>query len=341
MAEAIQTAAGIAGQRVLITGGAGFIGRHLVDAVARDAAEVRIFDDLSTGQRPEALASNVRLIVGDIRDAEALRAAAVGVDLVIHLAAAVGMQRAHARADEAYDISDRGTATVLAETGRTPVVLMSSSAVYGLETVGLADERTPLDESAALHYDAGKQGYACGKQRVEVLGQAARADGRAVMIVRPFNVVGPGQVGTYGMVLPRFIAQARAGEALTIFGSGSQTRSFGAVWTFVEVLTKLIERPEAWAADATPVNIGTDTETSVLRLAEIVRSACGSSSPLAFRPYESIYPGKRDVQSRRPDLRRLEALIGRVEWPDLETVVRRMLALARDASMATVTPASV
>lgn len=314
-------------KRVLVTGGAGFIGRHLVRGLATAGFAVRILDNLSTGCRQAVPAIDcVDLVVGDVLDREAVRHAAKGADLVVHLAAIVGMRQVHSDPAHAFRVSDEGTANVLEATGNVPILLMSSSAVYGLRLSAHADETITPRWEDALRYDGRIRGYACGKQRLEELGRDAMARGRHVILLRPFNVVGPGQVGTYGMVLPRFVRQALAGEPLIIHGDGQQTRCFSDVRTFVDCTIRLLCLTEAWRPDQNPINVGTTTATKILDLAKLVLGATQSSSEIIFTPFSSIFPGMEDVKERRPHVDRLHKLLGSVSWRGIESIVREVMA---------------
>jgi UDP-glucose 4-epimerase len=312
--------------KILVTGGAGFIGRHLSAALQQAGVEIRVLDNLSTGT-PDNLFADTELLVGDVRNRADVHAAVADVDCIIHLASVVGMRLAADEANLAYDVAVNGTTTVLNESGAVPVVIASSSAVYGLD-----DGATPRAEADALDYrellvsDGGHRGYVSGKWQKEALGMRAARSGRAVMIVRPFNVVGPGQTGLYGMVLPNFIRQALAGTALTVFDDGEQTRSFSCVHSFAATLLRLLACPHAWLSGSNIVNIGNPQATRIIDLACLVIAATDSSSGIEFVPYQEIFPGRRDTRARRPDCNRLEELIGPTDWPAIETVVDGVVA---------------
>jgi UDP-glucose 4-epimerase len=291
-----------------------------------DGRRVTVLDDLSTGTLdnlpPHAA---LEVVVASVLAEPALRAAARGVTAVHHLAGVVGMALATRRPAHAHAVSEQGTRLLLAATGDAPVVLYSSSAVYGFSLADGAREGAPLDERDVLAYDGGAPGYASGKLALERLGREAATAGRRVLTVRPFNVVGLGQSDAYGMVLPTFLRHALRGEPLPVHGDGRQRRAFGDVRTFVDSVLRLADTPAAFDADGGVVNVGAPEGTSVLDLARLVLAETGSSSPLRFLPYAAAYPGRRDVRARVPDVTRLLGLLGPVHWPAVREIVRGML----------------
>ncbi|MEU8947830.1 NAD-dependent epimerase/dehydratase family protein [Streptomyces sp. NPDC048489] len=321
-------------QPVLVTGGAGFIGSRLVRLLATAGHRVRVLDDLTTG-RAESIASlpGVTLDRGSVLDPDAVVRSAHGTRLILHLAGIVGMRLATGQAEHAYAVGHHGTANVLAHSGETPVVLVSSSAVYGLSdsTAALRDD-LPVDRSVPLTYDSGTPGYATGKWEMERLGREASHQ-RPVLVVRPFNVVGPGQRGRYGMVLPTFLRQATTGGPLTVHGDGTQRRCFTDVDQFTRRLLELADTDAAWQPDANVVNIGSTTETSIGDLARLVLDATGSTADVVHVPYESVFPGRTDVTGRVPRLDRLTAAVGETEWLSAASLVRKTAQARRAGSM--------
>jgi len=308
-------------KRVLVTGGCGFIGRHLVRRLAGAGCDVVVLDDLTTGILDGTRnVADVRL--ASILDADAVRDAVRGCDLVFHLAGLVGKQLVHRDPGSTYRVSVDGTRNLLDLAPEIPTVIFSSSAVYGVEATGPVTEDAAGDMALALAYDGGTAGYACGKLEMERMARDAAARGRRVLVVRPFNVVGPGQTGQYGMVVPRFVRSALAGEPIVIYDDGTQVRSFGHVNTFVSVLLTLAGKQDAWLARDPVVNIGSPHSTSILNLAGTVKAVTHSRSAIAHVPYETAFPGERDVRERVPDLARLRALTGDIAWPDMEMIVR-------------------
>lgn len=310
---------------VLVTGGAGFIGSWLVERLLARGYTVRVLDDLSTG-RAENLPPAAELVVGDVLDPVAYRAALQGIHAVFHLAGVVGMRLAHAHKRYAYQVATEGVDPLFAAFAG-PVVLASSSAVYGLTDDAAVDEDFPITDESVRRYDGEDVGYALGKWHMERKALSHAAGGQKILIVRPFNVVGPRQTGTYGMVVPTFVKLALAGEPLVIHDDGLQTRCFGHVRTFVDAVLDLAECEGSWNPERCVVNVGNDEPVSILALAEIVREETGCAVPIEFIPYKDVFPGRSDVRDRRPDSTRLGALLGQVpQWPSMREVVRDILA---------------
>ena len=311
--------------RYLVTGGAGFIGSHLVDRLRSRGHRVTVLDDLSTGRR-ENLGRDpgVDLHVGGIEDQAAVARAIEGCDLVFHLAAAVGVRLVHDHPLRAIRSVVRGTEVVLeaaAERG-LPVLLTSSSEVYGAST------RVPFREDDDILLGPTTRvrgGYACAKALAEWTARAMAGElGLRACVVRLFNTVGPRQRGRYGMVLPRFCGQAARGEPLTVYGDGAQTRSFAHVADVVTAMLALIESPPAFGS---VFNVGSDLEISILELAELVRHCADSRSEVVCSPFDEVYPGGAvDIPRRVPDLGRLRAMTGFSPAISLEQTVRDVLA---------------
>jgi UDP-glucose 4-epimerase len=321
------------GRRVLVTGGAGFIGSHLVARLLERGARVTVLDDLSSGARANLpSADDVRWLEGCVTDARLVRSAGPA-DLVVHLAGVVGMRLAWRERERAFRIADTGTRTLLAETGPAPVLLCSSSAVYGLDAATPSSERVRIDPAALLDYDGGAPGYGSGKWRLEQLGREAARAGRPILIVRPFNVVGPRQTGAYGMVLPTFVDRALHRLPLQVHDDGKQTRCFSDIGTFTECLVRLVSAPDGWAAGGRTMNVGTTVPTAIGELAQMVVEETGSGAGIEFIPYTSTFPGHRDVRARIPDIRRLRALLGEVEWPGVRGVVRDVIESQRASEL--------
>jgi UDP-glucose 4-epimerase len=312
-------------RKTLVTGGCGFIGSHLVARLLDERDQVSVLDDLSTG-RYENLPRSPRLTfhLGTVLDASAVQRAAAGVDRILHLASVVGVRLASSRQDLAYRVAVEGTSTVLAATAGRPIVLFSSSSVYPDVHQRALHESDPLSTEAALLYDGGQPGYACGKLGLEQLAAKESRKGRPVLIVRPFNVVGARQASAYGMVLPTFIENARASRPLRVYDDGEQARTFADITVFVDCLFGLIDRDRAWMPPENTFNIGAAESTTINRLADLVRDATGARVPLVYVPYEVDFPGRRDVRSRLPDLTRLETILGPLAWPSVADIVRRL-----------------
>jgi UDP-glucose 4-epimerase len=288
--------------RVLITGGAGFIGSHLADSLLGEGHRVAIIDDLSTGS-----AENVAHLISHsaftfhrdtIFHCELLDSLIAHSDIVYHLAASVGVKRIIQEPVETIDTNVAGTELVLrlaARHGRR-IVFASTSEVYGKST------QLPFREEGDLVLGATSQSrwsYACSKAIDEFLALAwHRQNGLPVTIARLFNTVGPRQRGRYGMVLPTFVRQALLGEAITVYGSGEQTRCFTHVADIIEGLTAIAHHD---ATIGEIYNLGSTSEIAINQLAQLVLETTASRSPIVHVPYEQAYaPGFEDMQRRLP-----------------------------------------
>jgi len=298
--------------RVLITGGAGFIGSHLVDHCLARGDTVKVIDDLSTGARKNLAAhagdSALELVVDSVLSEPVLDELVAASDAVFHLAAAVGVQRVVDDPVGTIELNVHGTEAVLRATARhaRPVLIASTSEVYGLS------QDVPFREDGHLVFGAtslSRWSYACSKALDEFLALGyARQRGSEVVIARLFNTVGPRQTGRYGMVLPRFVRQALAGEPLTVHGTGLQTRCFGYVLDVVPALTRLLESP---TARGEVFNLGSQEEISMLDLARRVLEITGSSSRIVMVPYSQAYgEGFEDMPRRVPDIAKARAEVG-------------------------------
>jgi nucleoside-diphosphate-sugar epimerase len=298
--------------RALITGGAGFIGSHLSDALIAQGHEVLILDNLSTGS-----ITNIAHLKGrpgfeyfiDSVDNEPLLAELIDrADVVFHLAAAVGVKLIVEQPVHTIETNVHGTEVVLKHANKKKklVVIASTSEVYG------KSNDVPFREDADLVMGPTPKhrwAYACSKAIDEFLALAYWKERKLpVIIVRFFNTVGPRQTGQYGMVIPNFVRQALAGEPITVFGDGKQSRAFTHVTDVVGALVRLVNEP---AAIGQVVNIGNIVEISIEGLAERVRKLSGSTSIIKYIPYEEAYEsGFEDMPRRVPDLTRIEGLIG-------------------------------
>jgi len=296
----------------LITGGAGFIGSHLVERLHLDGWRITVIDDLSTG-RPENLAAfhdrpRFRFLPGDAGDPRLLKEHVPAGGVVFHLAAPVGLHKVLAAPDRVITEGIACMQNVLdaAAAARARVVLASSSEVYG------KGGRVPFHEDDDLcpgPTSRGRWAYALMKASQESMALARHRRGEVnAVVVRLFNVVGPRQTGRYGMVLPRFISRAEAGEPLLVHGDGCQTRTFLHVLDAVEAFLSLVEHP---AAGGEVLNIGGEEEISILALARRVIAETASSSPIRLLPYADAYPeGYEDVPRRIPDIGKIKSLTG-------------------------------
>lgn len=299
-------------RRTLITGGAGFIGSHLVDYLLARGDQVLVLDDLSTG-RADNLAHHVGnpsldVTIGSVTDPETVASLVGDCNRVFHLAAGVGVRLLADEPGKMLDENVHGTATVLRCCARagTPVLLASSSEVYGKSPA------LPQHESADVVLGPPTElrwSYACSKAVGEYLAHAYhRTVSLPVVVVRFFNTVGPRQRGRYGMVIPRFLAQAEAGKPITVYGDGTQTRCFCHVGDSVQAATALIENPEAFGQT---VNVGSRGRVTMDALARLVKEMTNSTSEIINVPFETAYrPGLNDIQHREPDISRLVELTG-------------------------------
>ena len=312
--------------RMLLTGGAGFIGSHLAHKLLGAGHDVFVLDDLSTGSidNIEPLKTHPRFgyAIDTITNAPLLAEHIDRCDVVFHLAAAVGVRLIVEAPVRTIETNVAGTEIVLrhAVKKRKLVVITSTSEVYGKSTA------LPFREDADLVLGSTHQhrwAYACSKAIDEFLALAYWKEHRLpVIIVRLFNTVGPRQTGRYGMVIPNFVRQALAGDPITVFGPGTQTRSFGYVGDVVRGIVALANEPRA-VGDV--FNLGNDGEITIRELAELVRTMTASDSEIVMIPYEKAYEsGFEDMPRRVPDLTKAKNLIGyepRVPLPEILTEV--------------------
>ncbi len=298
---------------ILITGGAGFIGSHLADALLDRGDSVAILDDLSTGsfENIQHLQENPRFsfAIEALRNSLALDRLASQADAIVHLAAAVGVQLVVKHPTETIETNVLGAHAVLriARRYRCHTLIASTSEVYGKSAAAPFSE----DDDLLLGPPSrSRWGYAASKLLDEFLGLAAHREfGLPVTITRFFNTVGPRQTGRYGMVVPRFVNQALRGEPVTVFGDGSQSRCFCHVSDVVRALAALLDRPAVTAGQI--YNIGSDHEVTIIDLAEQVIERADSTSSIRYIPYQEAYaPGFEDMRRRVPDITKIRAAIG-------------------------------
>jgi len=298
--------------KVLITGGAGFIGSHLAERLLDRGDQAIALDDLSTGSMANVEHLEGRpgfsVRVGSALDPPLVRELVDRADVTVHLAAAVGVRLIVERPVHTIETNVRATEVVLdaAAKKQKMVILASTSEVYG------KSPKVPFTEDDDLCLGPttrSRWAYACSKALDEWLGLAYWNEKKVpVIVLRFFNTVGPRQTGRYGMVLPNFARQALKGEPITVFGDGRQSRCFGHVKDTVESLLRLVATP---AAVGQVFNIGANEEVTILELAERVRAATNSSSPITLVPYEDAYSeGFEDMFRRVPDVTKLERAIG-------------------------------
>jgi UDP-glucose 4-epimerase len=314
--------------KVLITGGAGFIGSHLADRCLKEGWPVSVIDDLSTGsfaniahlQYHPRFSYVIDSVLNDSPVAEMVESC----DIVFHLAAAVGVRFIIERPIHTIETNVHGTERVLraASKKRKRVVIASSSEVYGKST------KVPFEEDDDLVLGPttkDRWGYACSKALDEFLGLAYYHERQVpVTIMRLFNTVGPRQTARYGMVLPNFVRQALVDEPIAVFGSGQQSRCFGYVADAVECMVRIARNP---STTGEVINIGNDEEITMNDLAKLVKQRLGSLSEIVHIPYEQAYrSGFEDMNRRVPGLRKLTRLLGYRPSTPLTTILDNIAA---------------
>jgi UDP-glucose 4-epimerase len=305
--------------RVLITGGAGFFGSHLAEALLQRNHEVFILDDLSTGSieniRDLKAHRGLQYWIDSVKNKPLLAELVDECDIIVHLAAAVGVRLIVDSPVHTIETNVNGTEIVLkaASKKKKLVLVASTSEVYGKST------RVPFREDDDLVLGAttkGRWSYAASKALDEFLALAYWKEKRLPVIIgRFFNIVGPRQASRYGMVLPNFVSQAMADADVTVFGTGQQSRCFCYVGDAVQAVLKLLEKPEAVGEI---FNIGSDSEISIENLARSVIERLGSKSKIQYIPYEKAYEeGFEDMARRKPSLEKIQALTG---WRPVTTL---------------------
>lgn len=316
-------------RHTLVTGGAGFVGSHLVERLLARGDHVTVVDNLSTGRRANLDAApdryRLRFIEADLKDALAAFDPAERFDEIYHLAAAVGVQLVMDDPIRGIETNIEQTAALLRFAadrgpagGPAPTLLTSSSEVYGKSA------HSPFSETDDVVYGpttVTRWSYACSKAIDEYLALAYHRQHRLpAVVVRLFNTVGPRQVGDYGMVLPRFVKAALRGDPIEIYGDGSQSRCFCDVRDVAEALPRLLG---ASAARGGIFNVGSDRPITIGELADLVIRTLGSRSLKRVVPYSEAYPaGFEDLKQRRPDLRRVRGMIGFEPRRPLEETIR-------------------
>ena len=313
--------------RVLITGGAGFIGSHLADHLLNRGDKVVLLDDLSTGRLANidhlTGSSDAEFVLGSILDADLVDNAISGVDAVFHLAAAVGVNLIVEKPLESLMTNIRGTETVIEKAHKYDkrLLVMSTSEIYGKNT---SDSLSEEDDRILGSPLKSRWSYSEAKAIDEILAYTYwREKGLETVIIRLFNTVGPRQTGSYGMVIPRFVGQALRNEPITIFGDGNQTRCFCHVGDVVEGLVALSEHPEAFGK---VFNLGGGEEISIRELAERVIELAGSKSGLEFIPYDAAYEaGFEDMERRVPNTNKARQLVGFSPSAGLDDIIRSVI----------------
>jgi len=319
--------------RVLITGGAGFIGSHLADAYLARGDEVFVLDDLSTGSidniRHLRAHPRFHYTIESIHHAPTVAELVDQCDVVFHLAAAVGVRLIVESPVRTIETNVHGTEVVLAQANKKKkkVLIASTSEVYGVS------DQVPFREDGNLVLgptSKGRWSYACSKAIDEFLALAYWRERKLpVVIVRLFNTVGPRQTGQYGMVVPTFVKQALTGRPITIHGDGSQSRCFADVSDVIGALVVLMEQP---AAVGEVFNIGSDEEVTIRALAERVKALTGSHSEIICLPYEQAYgEGFEDMPRRVPDISKIGNLIGYRPTKSLDQILQGVVDYFRDS----------
>lgn len=316
---------------VLITGGAGFIGSHLSDALLEAGHRVHVIDDLSTGS-----IANITHLKGHERfsytvdsvENEPLLAELIDqADVVFHLAAAVGVKKIVEEPVATIENNVHGTEVVLRQANKKKklVVIASTSEVYGKSTdVPFNEEQDLVMGPTHKH----RWAYACSKAIDEFLGLAYYKEKRLpVIIVRLFNTVGPRQSGQYGMVIPNFVRQALLGKPITVYGDGDQSRSFTYVGDVVRALMALVAEPKAVGQ---VFNIGNGEEITINALAEKVKAMTGSRSDIVRIPYDEAYEsGFEDMPRRVPDISKIRGLVGYEPRVGLDQILTEVIEFMR------------
>jgi len=317
--------------KALLTGGAGFVGSHLAEALLGQGHAVHVIDDLSTGSIDNIVhlkgRPGFRYVVDSIMNESLMAELIDQCDVVFHLAAAVGVKLIVEAPVRTIETNVHGTEIVLTHASKKNklVVIFSTSEVYGKSTA------IPFREDADLVMGPTPKhrwAYACSKALDEFLALAYWKERRLpVVIVRLFNTVGPRQTGRYGMVIPNFVQQALMGLPITVYGDGRQMRSFAYVGDVVNALIALVEKPEAIGE---VFNIGNSEEVAIGELAARVKAMTGSASEIVLIPYDQAYEaGFEDMPRRVPDLSKIRRFIGYAPTIGLDEILRRVVEHSR------------
>lgn len=309
--------------KILITGGAGFVGSHLADKLIGQGHEITVIDDLSTGRYSNIAhledTKGFRLIIDTVLNERLMEELIRETDRVYHMASAVGVKLIMEKPVSTIETIFRGTDVVLGFCSRyrKRVLIPSTSEVYGKgASVPFREEDDLLTGATDKH----RWAYACAKTLDEFLALAHWKETRLpVVVVRLFNTVGPRQTGQYGMVVPRFVKSALKNEPIPVHGNGMQSRCFGHVHDVVDALSQLLENPSCFGQ---VINVGNDEEVSINQLAQRAIEITGSSSEIQYIPYEEAYgEGFEDMQRRVPSLAKARNLIGYQPTRKLDDII--------------------
>lgn len=313
--------------KILVTGGAGFIGSHLAEKLLESGHEVFIIDNLWTGKLDNLSKiqnhKRLHLVVNTILDESVMNELIFKVDHVYHLAAAVGVKKIMDHPVETLDINVKGTEMVLrlANQFKKKVFIASTSEIYGKH---LEHDLSEDDNRIMGTVKKRRWAYACSKTLDEFLALAYFDEKKLPIVIgRLFNTVGPRQTGQYGMVLPTFVQSALLGKPIIVYGEGTQTRSFTHVKDVVEAITRLMDEP---AAEGDIFNVGNNTEVTINELAQKVKEMTGSNSEIEHIPYEKAYgPGFEDMEKRCPNIDKVKKLIVFEPSYDLEAIIQSVI----------------
>ena len=309
--------------KVLITGGAGFVGSHLADKLIGEGHQITVIDDLSTGRYSNIAHleedPNFRLIIDTVLNGDLMEELIRDADRVYHMASAVGVRLIMEQPVKTIETIFHGTDVVLGRCAkfRKRVLIPSTSEVYGK---GVSVPFREDDDLLTGATDKHRWAYACAKTLDEFLALAHFKETRLpVVVARLFNTVGPRQTGQYGMVVPRFVQSALKNEPIDVHGNGSQSRCFGHVSDVVNGLTAALETPDCFGQ---VINFGSDSEISINDLAQRAIDITGSTSDIRYIPYDQVYgEGFEDMQRRVPSLEKARRLVGYQPTKTLDDII--------------------
>lgn len=318
--------------KILITGGAGFVGSHLADRLIGEGHEITVIDDLSTGRYSNIAHleenPNFHLIIDTVLNAELMEELIRDADRVYHMASAVGVRLIMEQPVKTIETIFHGTDVVLGRCAkyRKRVLIPSTSEVYGK---GISVPFKEDDDLLTGATDKHRWAYACAKTLDEFLALAHFKETRLpVVVARLFNTVGPRQTGQYGMVVPRFVQAAIKNEPIDVHGDGSQSRCFGHVSDVVNGLTSALETPACFGQ---VINFGSDAEVTINDLAKLAIELTGSTSEIRYIPYDQVYgEGFEDMQRRVPSLEKARRLVGYEPTRTLVDIINDVAAELRD-----------